>query len=646
MFESDKKSPLDRLRKGLYSRNTQETEPARHTVHVGQSDEAAPEAWSDPAAATSDLPPEDHIPVTPERRYAYRIAFICSGLFLVVAFAVAAFTFFGGGNYISVDNVDILVEGPASIAGGEPLSLDVSVVNKNQTEIQLVDLIAEYPQGTKDPANPTKDLTRVRLPLGNIKSQSVAQKTLASLLFGQEGDVRDIKFTAEYRTENSNAIFFKEKVYHATISSSPLLVLVDSLDKVLGGQPFDVTVTVSSNTTAPVRDVLLSLDYPFGFTVVSSDPQPTYGDSVWKVGDLAPGAKRVFKLRAMATGQDGEDRNLRASVGIQSAANEREMATTIITRDHAYSIEKPFLGIDLTLNGSRSDLAAEPGSTVRSEIIWTNNSGAKITGAKITAKLGGNILDKNSVSVDDDGYYDSQSNTIVWQAGRTDGLDVIAPGDDGRVSFSFTPVAPAIGMSILNPQVTVSVAADGSRVDDSGAPQAINTAVSRSVKLVSNLSLSSRALRTQGPIVNSGPVPPKVDQATTYTVVWTVTNTSNTVTGARVTATLPPYVSWTGTISPSDANISYDPNAGGIVWVVGSVPRNADIGAGAKQVAFQVSLKPSANQAGTSPEIVGQAKITGTDVFTGVLLENSASNLTTRTTTDLLYKAGDEIVQK
>ena len=647
MFESDKKSPLDRLRKGLYSRNALDAEQPRHDIHLDPSGEQGkvPESWDAPSG---EVDAEGHLPahVTPERRYAYRIAFVCSALFLVIAFAIAAYTFFGGGNYVSVDNVDILVEGPASIAGGEPLALDVSVVNKNQTEINLVDLIAEYPSGTKDPSDPAKDLTRVRVPLGSIGSQSVAQKSLSSLMFGQVGDVRDIKFTAEYRTQNSNAIFFKEKVYHATISSSPLLLVVDSLDKVLGGEPFDVTVTVSSNTAAPVKDVMLSLDYPFGFTVLSSDPAPTYGDSIWRIGDLAPGAKRVFRLRATATGQDGEDRTIHANVGIQSATNEREIATTIIARDHVWNIEKPFLGVDLTLDGNRSDLAAEPGKPVRAEVIWTNNSPERITNARIVAKLGGNVLDKGSVTVTDGGYYDSQASTITWQAGRTDGLDSITPGDDGRVGFTVTPLSLSIGQSAINPQITISVSVDGSRIDQSGAPQAINTAVARSIKTVSNLAIASRALRTQGPLSNSGPVPPRVDQTTTYTVAWTVTNTSNTITGAKVTATLPPYVSWTGAVSPADANISFDPNAGGVVWNVGSVPRDADIGSGAKQVYFQVALKPSANQSGTVPEIVGPARVTGTDVFTGVALENTAASLTTRTSTDLLYKPGDEAVQK
>lgn len=648
MFESDKKSPLDRLKKSLYSRNVEDTETERHAIHI--QNKAVPESWDRPAESLHpNKHPEDaaHVmPVTHKQRHIYRIAFISAGAFLVLAFAIAAFTFLGGGNYVSVDNVDIVVAGPASVAGGEPLNLNVSVVNKNQTDIQLVDLVAEFPQGTKDPINPSKDLSRTRVSMGDIESQSVAQKTVSALLFGQESDVRDIKFTAEYRTAGSNAIFYKEKVYRTTISSSPVTVTVDAPEKALGNQPFDMSITVASNTTAPVKNVLLSLDYPFGFAVLSSDPVASYSDNTWRIGDLAPGAKRTIKLRVSASGQDGEDRTIHANVGIQSDTNERQIGTTIVTRDHSFAIEKPFLGIDLALDGVRGDVAVEGGRSVHADIIWTNNSASQITGAKIVAKLGGSVLDKNSVSADSGGNYDSQSNTITWQAGRTAGLDAIAPGEDGRVSFSITSLRATLGQSVANPQITISVSASGDRTSESGAPQSITTAVSRSVKLATNLALSARALYSQGPLSNHGPMPPRVDQGTTYTVVWTVTNTSNNITGAKVTASLPAYVSWTGIISPADANISYDEAGGGIVWNVGEVPRNADIGSGAKQVAFQISLKPSANQVNTSPDLISQATITGTDVFTGATIRNSAGSLSTRITTDLLYRPGDETVQK
>ena len=650
MFESEKKSPLDRLKKGLYSRKDSFGDAPRHDIHPQKS--VVPESWATPESApvSAETAPSPSVstPISGtteihKSRKAYRVIFIASIFFSFVALAVAGYTFLGGKNFVSADNVDILVEGPASIGGGEPLSLNVSVINKNSTEIQIVDLIVEYPNGAKDSSDPSRDLSKSRISLGNISSQSIAQKTLKSLLYGKEGDSREIKFTTEYRAANSNAVFFKEKSYVISISSSPVIVSVDALDKVLGGQSTDVKITVSSNATAPVKNLLLSLEYPFGLTVSSAVPNATFGDGIWRIGDLAPGAKRVITLKTILEGQDGESKTIKAHVGIQSVTDEREIATNIISRNHTFTLEKPFLGLDLTLDGNKADTIASAGKTIRAEILWSNNSLTKITNARIEAKLTGNVLEKNSVSVDG-GYYDSLTNTVIWEAGRVSGLDSIAPGDTGRVGFTFSTSDSSTGLLPLNPSVLVVVSGKGARIDDTGAPAEVVTGVSRSVKLVSNLALSARILRTQGPITNIGPVPPKVDAVTTYTIVWTVTNTSNSITGVRVTASLPPQVSWTDVIVPADSGLTYDSTKGNITWVVGSVPRNAIVGSGARQIAFQVAFRPSANQSGTSPGIMGSANIEGTDTFTGALIKNSAPALSTRTSTDSQYKNGDEVV--
>ncbi len=636
MFESDKKSPLERVNKSLYSRTGEMATDMRHTIHQGATE--VPQTWQDEKEADMEDPVRMR---TVRKTYSY--LFISAFVFFIVAAVIGGYTLFGGKNFVSADNVNILIEGPVSITGGEPLGLNVSVVNRNATNIENVNLIVEYPEGTKDASNASIELTRVKLPLGSIKSQSVAQQSLSSILFGEEGAQKNIQFKVEYQTENSNATFYKEKEYSVSISSSPVIVTIDGLDKVLGGQASDFTVTVTSNTTVPVRDLLVSLDYPFGFTVTSASPQPSYGNSIWKIGDLSPGAKRTIKLQATTEGQNDEERVLRANVGIQSASNEREIATNIVSRDHSFTIERPFLGIDVAFDGNRGDIAAEPGRPIRAEIIWTNNSPDKITNARIEAKLTGNVLNKSSVTVDG-GFYDSLNNTIIWEAGRTSGLDTVAPGENGRVSFSFASSNAAPGQSVLNPQMSVTVSAKGSRVDTGGVPQEITSAVTRSVKLVSNLTLSARALRNQGSLSNTGPIPPRADQVTTYTIVWTVTNTSNNITGAKVTASLPPYVSWTDAISPSDAQITYNSTGGTITWNVGSVPRNTDA-SGGKQVSFQVSLRPSINQVGTTPSLVTNTKITGVDAFTGVTIQNTAPSLSTRTSTDLTFKEGDDVVQ-
>ncbi len=634
MFENEKKSPLERLKKGLYSRDDRYGEPRRHEIH--EPNATVPDGWSDGHDALVHKNMKT-------LRQTYGYAFLIALFFFVIAGLIAGYTLFWGKNFVSVNNVDILIEGPVSIGGGEELPLNITVQNKNSTPIEDVSLVVEYPAGTKDPLDPAKDLTKTRYDIGSVDSQGYALESAKALVFGQEGDKREIKFSVEYGTADSNATFQKKKSFLTTISSSPILVSIQALDKVLGGQPSDVVVTISSNSTLPLKNLLLSMDYPFGFTVDSSTPEPTYGNNIWRIGDLAPGAKRTIRLKATTEGQNEEDRTIKAHVGIQGLENEREIATTIISRDHVFKIEKPFLGLDLAFDGQRKDLSAVPGRLIRAEVIWTNNSANRITDGRIEAKLSGNALDRSSVEVED-GFYDSSTDTIIWEAGRTPGLDTIAPGSDGRVTFGFESLAATPGQSIANPIINVSVSASGDRIDVTGASTEISTALTRSVKLVSNLAISSRGFYSQGGITNSGPIPPRVDQETTYTIVWTVTNTSNNITGAKVTATLPPYVSWTGVTIPADANISYNPTGGGITWLAGTVPRNADIGSGAKQVAFQVKLKPSANQVGTAPELISAADITGLDSFTGATIKTLAGAVNTRISGDLIYKVGDETV--
>ena len=634
MFENEKKSPLERLKKGLYSRDDKFGEARRHDIH--EPDPSVPDAWSDGHDALVNKNMKT-------LRQTYSFAFLIALFFFVVAGLIAGYTLFWGRNFVSVNNVDILIEGPISIGGGEELPLNITVQNKNSTRIENVSLIVEYPAGTKDALDPAQDLTKTKYDIGSIDSQGYALESAKALVFGEEGAKREIKFSVEYGTADSNAIFQKKKSYFTTISSSPILVSIQALDKVLGGQQNDVIVTVSSNSTLPLKNLLLSMDYPFGFSVISATPEATFGNNIWRIGDLAPGAKRTIRLRAAMEGQNDEDRAIRANVGIQSLENEREIATNIISRDHIFKIEKPFLGLDLALDGQRRDLSAVPGRLIRAEIIWTNNSANRITDGRIEAKLSGNALDRSSVQVED-GFYDSSTNTIIWEAGRTPGLDTIAPGEDGRVSFGFESLETTPGQSIVNPIINVSVSAKGDRVDVTGASSEISTAVTRSVKLVSNLALSSRAFYSQGGITNSGPIPPQVDKETTYSVVWTVTNTSNNITGAKVTATLPPYIAWTGVTIPADADIVYNPTGGTITWNAGTIPKNADIGSGAKQVVFQVKLKPSANQVGSAPELVSTADITGLDSFTGATIKTSARSVDTRISGDLIYKSGDEVV--
>jgi hypothetical protein len=636
MFENDKRSPLDKLKKGLYSRDGEGDDVNRRRgIHV----------VTKPVASEWEAPTETPIPLEPikPKMGFHKKVLLASFAFFVVAAGIAGYAFFGGGNLISVDNIDIQIEGPVSVAGGEPLSFNVSVINKNGTDINLVDLIVKMPEGTKDSVDVTKDLTRLRESLGDIKSGGIAKKEISAVMFGEQDEKKEVKFTIEYRTKGSSAIFYKEKVYEVIVASSPVTVKVDALKQVNSGQQAEVKVTITSNSTSVVKDLLLALEYPFGFSFVSGSPAPISGNTVFKVGDLAPGAKKVFTIKGAIEGQDSEERVLRAHVGIESKTADREIATTIIAAEHNFLIEKPFLGVDIALDGTMAgDFASKPGKQIRADIIWTNNLPTRISEAVIEVKFSGNVLDKTSVSVDK-GFYNSLTNSITWDGKRDSSLNLLAPGESGRVSFSFAPIRMAPGAYPGNPEIKISVGVKGRRVDDSNSLQELSSSLARRVVVDSELAIASQVLQSSGSISNTGPVPPRAEQKTTYTVVWTISNASNSISNAQVRATLPPYIEWTNVIFP-DADIAYNPVGGEIVWNVGDVPQGAGVTTKAKQVAFQVAFTPSVTQVGSIPVLVSEGTLSGTDDFTGTVIRSNVSAVSTRTS-DSGAPTGHETVQ-
>ena len=89
MFESEKKSPLDSLKKGLYSRKDTFGDAPRHDIHPQKT--VVAESWENPISPT---PATEEIVTIHKTRRVYHVLFIFSILFCVVAALVASFTFF------------------------------------------------------------------------------------------------------------------------------------------------------------------------------------------------------------------------------------------------------------------------------------------------------------------------------------------------------------------------------------------------------------------------------------------------------------------------------------------------------------------------------------------------------------------------
>lgn len=645
MESSDYKSKIEELRNRLYSRKTK-INKIRKNIGLNAKEYDLKSDWGAPSDALRNnvISNIDNMTQTKKSPIFNKI-FIVAIIFLLFSIIFAFFSFRGGGNNISSDNIDIGLSGPVSIGSGEVLSLEIDVLNKNTVDLETTDLLIEYPDGSRTAENIKTVLKRQRESLQTIKSGEKKTIVVKSILFGEEGDKKSIKIGIEYRVPNSNAIFYKEKVYEIEINSSPVSLLVLAPKETNSGQEIEFKIDVKSNSENEISGLLLEAEFPFGFKPNKSTPEPTFSDNLWSIS-LKPLEKKTIYIRGTIVGQDDEKRTFRFNLGIKEENDEKSIEVNFISYLEQITIKKSFISLSTVINrdATLSDYVTSAGDTVRVDITWSNNMDTKVVNGTLKVKLIGDILDKNSVA-SGNGFYNSLDNTISWERRNNSEFASIEPGSSGTVSFSFKSLSLISNILKKAPEINMEITMNGSRSGSEGNILTdVLTILSRKVIISSNVLLNSRIVYFSGKLINSGPLPPKVGSETTYTVILSVSNSLNDVADGKVIMTLPPYVRWMGVSSPSEEKISFDPIGGEIEWEIGDLYRGVGYSKSAREIQFQVAFVPSLSHVGSEQILVDNLAFRGMDTFTDTEIKVTNKQLTTNLKTDQKYKVGNEII--
>src|SRR3989344_4516644 len=317
--DKDKLNRIEELKNKLFSKNYKTNIEHRDGfTHSRKLD--VPDSWQKNENKTS-LPEKFFM-----KTFAFKKFFIFSIVFFILALGYASYMFFVGSNTVSNNNIDISVVGNTFTAGGEELPLIIEITNKNNSSLELVDLIVEYPKSSS--GDLSEDTERLRQSLGTIPAGGVQNDTVKVVLFGEQGSIRPIKISIEYRVEGSNAIFIKEKIFEVSINSTPVDLSLDLPTSVSPNQNMTLKVKATLNATRPAAKMLLRLDYPVGFQFTKATPAPSFGNNIWDLGDLAPGAdKNIYVEGKILAVFYGEEKTFHVWSGSQSAADKSTIGT-------------------------------------------------------------------------------------------------------------------------------------------------------------------------------------------------------------------------------------------------------------------------------------------------------------------------------
>jgi hypothetical protein len=609
-----------------------------------------------PAAAATQYATNPQYAIAPKvhkKRFSWTVLFLgMSIIFFLIAGGISLLFLLRGGLSVSNNNLIITITGPTTIASGSTVPLTITVQNNNPAAITNADISIAYPDGTRSPDDVTEPLVRYANRLGTIPAGKSVTSNVSAVLFGTINQSVSIPVTIQYNTANSNAVFTKQQNYVSTVTSSPLAITSQSISNVASGQPFTIALTVRSSATDALSNIAVNAAYPAGFSVQSvslaggaatnttakggtKNQSLSTTNPLYALGTLLPGDQRTITITGSLSGTDKDQKDFEFTVGTAGTNGAQGLAVAYASQTNTVTVSPPFLSATLSLNhGDTDPTVVTPGEAVSGLVTWMNTLTTSLTNAQVSLVLSGNALNPSSVTTTN-GYYDSSTNTIVFTPQTESSLALLNPGDTGNGQFTLSTKTGSALSTLRNPVIQIAVTVTGQPTGQN--PETISHTLTSTIQVATDLELISQIVHSSGPFKNSGPVPPSPNQPTTYTVELAVANSVNSVGGAVATMILPQYVEYTGEVTPSDGSVTYDASSRTVTWKIGDVPAGTGSATKALAAAFQISYIPSVSQSGTSPILIGNQTLTGTDRFTNAQVGNTAQALTTQTTGDAGY---------
>lgn len=531
------------------------------------------------------------------------------------------------------ENVTVAITGPQNVASAESTTFTVTYTNDNWAGLANATLVISYPESFHPEMEntPEKKGLLLEIPLGNIDANTAEKKTFSGKFYGSKGDLVYLKATLRYTPSSVTTVFEKSAQVGVNVATAPLALEIEAPLELATGQDVEYVVNYSNVNDLPFSNLRVKMEYPDGFQLVSAEPRPSEGESVWYIGTLHPRAEGKIVVRGVLSGTRDERKQVHGMIGffggdgkfIAYAENERQ------TR----MIASPF-SLSQTVNGLTA-VTAHPGETLHYVIRYKNESDIGMRDAIVTVEINPTLLDMTRLSLNK-GSYDASRKLILWKASDIPSLGKIDPGASGEISFS-VPVVATLPQGSGNNASIRSVA----KIDSPDIPTTLgaNKIVGSNmllIKLNPLINVETSALYNETPFQNTGPFPPQVGQKTSYTIRVRLSGVSNNVKDARFSFFLPTGTRYEGTFAPPTETVRFNERTNEIVWELGALTPTENT---ARDFFFQIFATPAPNTVGKPLILLNQSIFTAEDTFTGQNIRIEKGEVNSFLSADTLYQS-------
>lgn len=515
--------------------------------------------------------------------------------------------------------------GPETCQAGEEIEYTIKYKNNGNVRLEDLKFVFEYPEGSLLLEDRSE---RVMEDLGDLYPGQEEILKFKAQIFGKQGEIRTVKASLNYRPKNLKAFYESKSTFSTKIESVPLTFGFDFPSKIVAGKEIKISLNYFSNLDFPISDLRVKIEYPQDFEFLEAKPEGIEKNE-WEIKMLNRAEGGRIDVVGIVSGEIGGQKVFRAQLGIWL----KDKFFLLKETGRGVELIRPHLAISQQINGSE-DYIASPGELLRYEIFFRNIGGESFENLFLVARLEG-PFELESIN-SELGKVNSTDKSILWDWRDVPELRYFAQGEEGKVEFwinlkrNWEIKSPVDKNFVLKNKVLL-----------------FQVSEEFETKINSKLEIFQKGYFKDEVFGNSGPIPPRVGERTTYTIIWQVKNYYNDVKNVKVRAVLPPGVRLTGNIFPENEKqkFTFDSGSREILWDLNDLEAGTGILSPQKSLAFQIELTPSENQRGLVATLINEAQISGEDQFTGINLKTSVSAVDTTLPDDPTVSPEDGVVE-
>jgi hypothetical protein len=437
-----------------------------------------------------------------------------------------------------------------------------------------------------------------------------------------------------YVPENFSSQFKKTTTSEINVEAIGMDIAVEKSSLAFIGEENKITLSIKPREDVFINNFLVTLEVPENFTVMDKQNLPE------KIEQKA-NKKNVFIISELSN----EEISLPISFNVEEKTADKQSVnikfefaeeTATGVKYHTFYEEAvefettvSDLNLNLFVNGSQSNQGVNQGDTINYLLNYANKGDSDLENVVIMLVIEGGLVDWQSFNGDIRGAI--SGNTISWSKLEIPELENLAKGAEGSINLSFTLKSADQATAANDSIQSYAQFSAGDKEAGSTSTNKSNTIINQ---INSDLSFTEelKYFNNDNIAVGSGPLPPKVNETTSFKVYWTIENNLHELIGLQVNLPLPAYIMWDEKNQASVGQLTYDREEHRVNWWIGRLPTTVY----QATAEFNISFTPTENNKNKIAVLLPGTTATAVDNETKTNITITTKAQTTQLKDDLI----------